>query len=87
MQSNQHAISTTWTVLGSGATVRKPQSVTLDQEIVERGAQALFEFVFSGTERLDGKHLWSNCEEEIRAGFRAEVTAVLEAVWSGLPDG
>src|SRR5262249_15146182 len=55
-----------------------PQSVLLDKEIVEKGAQALFEFVFSGLERLDGKQLWTNCSEETRAGFRAEAKAVLE---------
>jgi hypothetical protein len=47
--------------------------------MVERGAQALFEHVFSGTERLDGKHLWVNCDEVTKEGFRAEVKSVLEA--------
>ena len=55
-----------------------------DQEILERGAQALFEFVFSGTERLDGKHLWANCDEKVKAGFRAEAKAVVDAVFAGL---
>ena len=70
----------------SGATVRKPQHVAHRQEIVERGAQTLFEFVFSGAERLDGKHLWANCDEQVKAGFRAEAKAVLEAAWSGFAD-
>ena len=81
MQSNQaHAISVPWTEPGNGTRVRN--RFALDQEMVERGAEALFQFVFSGTERLDGKHLWANCDEKIKAGFRAEARAVLEAVWS-----
>jgi hypothetical protein len=85
MQSNPaQAVSVPWTELGSGGIVRDLQP--FDEEIVERGAQALFEFVFSRTERLDGKHLWANCDEGIKAGFRAEAKAVLEAVWSGFAD-
>ena len=49
--------------------------------MVERGAQALFEFVFAHTERLDGQHLWANCDDCIKDGFRAEARAVLEAMW------
>src|SRR5262249_301190 len=77
MYSNQAlTISVSCTELDA----RKPQSVTLDQQIIERGAQALFQFVFSGTKRLDGHHFWANCDEGTKAGFRAEVRAVLEAV-------
>ena len=85
MQSYQASVvSERETEIGSSATV--PYRSPFDKEIVERGAQALFEYVFSGTERLDGKHLWANCDEEIKAGFRAEATAVLEAAWSGITD-
>ena len=42
----------------------------LNKEMIERGAQALFEFVFSGIERLDGKHLWMNCDDDNEQGFR-----------------
>jgi len=81
MQLNRvHAMPARRTKSQRDATVQHLRSVTFDQEIVERGAQALFEFVFAGTERLDGKHSWSNAHEETKAGFRAEATAVLEAV-------
>ena len=84
MRSNQsHAVSaSSWTELGRCASIRN--SRPFDQEMVERGAQALFEFVFSGTERLDGKHLWANCDEKIKAGFRAEARTVLQAAYSGV---
>ena len=49
--------------------------------MVERGAQALFEFVFARAERLDGQHHWANCDDSIKDGFRAEARAVLEALW------
>ena len=49
--------------------------------MVERGAQALFEVVFAASERLDGKHLWLNCEENTKEGFRREATAVIRAAW------
>jgi hypothetical protein len=43
--------------------VPQPQPLaSLDREMVERVAQALFEFVFSSSERLDVKHLWMNCD-------------------------
>ena len=51
----------------------------INREMVERGAQALFEHVFSKTERLDGKLLWVNCDEVTKEGFRAEAKSVLEA--------
>jgi hypothetical protein len=35
----------------------------LDRDIVERAAQALFEFVFSRSEFVDVKRLWMNCDE------------------------
>jgi hypothetical protein len=76
---------------GTQATARRGTSLALqtspikiDREIVERAAEALFEFVFSGCDRLDGKHRWADCDENTKAGFRAEVTAVLAAAWPSL---
>jgi hypothetical protein len=63
--------------------VPQPQ-IVLDRDITERGAQALFEFVFSSCGRFDGKHLWTNCDENTKEGFRGEATAVIEAVWPHL---
>jgi hypothetical protein len=57
------------------------QPIALDGEMVERAAQALFEFVFACSERLDRKHLWMNCDEDTKQGFRREATAVIQAVW------
>jgi len=61
--------------------VLQPQPIALDGEMVERAAQALFEFVFACSERLDRKHLWMNCDEDTKQGFRREATAVIQAVW------
>jgi len=61
-----------------------PFSGGIDRETIEKGAEALFGFVFSSCERLDGKHHWSDCNEETKAGFRAEAAAVLAAVWPGM---
>lgn len=76
---------------GTQATPRRGTSLALrtspikiDREVVERAAEALFDFVFSGCHRLDGKHRWADCDENTKAGFRAEVTAVLEAAWPAL---
>jgi hypothetical protein len=55
----------------------KPQPI--NGETVERGAQALFEHVFSRVERLDGKHLWVNCDDVTKEAFRSETRSVLEA--------
>ena len=49
-------------------------------EVIERAAEALYEFVFSGCDRLDGKRRWADCDEETKAGFRREAAAVLEVV-------
>lgn len=65
---------------GAAAPSQQPQS-PLDQGVVECAAQALFEFVFARSERLDGNHLWTRCDEATREGFRGEATAVLRAVW------
>ena len=47
----------------------------------QRAAEALYEFVFSGCDRLDGKHHWEHCSEETKEGFRRDASAVLKAVW------
>ena len=53
----------------------------INSETIERAAEALFEFVFSGCNRLDGKRRGANCDEETKIGFRREAAAALEAVW------
>jgi hypothetical protein len=53
----------------------------IDHDIIERAAEALFEFVFSDCDRLDGKRRWADCNEETKAGFRREASAVLESIW------
>jgi hypothetical protein len=58
-----------------------PQSLPLDDDIVDRAAEALYSFVFSGCDRLDGKHCWHDCDEGTKAGFRREAAAVLCSVW------
>jgi len=64
--------------------VRAPR---IDSNIVERAAEALFQFVFSDCDRLDGRHSWAECEEETKAGFRREAAVVLASVWSVIPGG
>ena len=76
MQSQRaHLISAPW--IGCITTVDRPDPITLDDEKVERGARALFEFVFART----GQNQWAECDDKIKAGFRSEVRAVLEAIW------
>lgn len=58
-----------------------PFPVSVDRDTIEKAAAALFEFVFSGCQRLDGNHHWADCSEETKAGFRREAAAVLAAVW------
>jgi hypothetical protein len=55
--------------------------------MVERGAQALFQHVFSRIERLDGKHLWLNCDDVTKEAFRAEAKSVLEATMPFMRNG
>jgi len=62
-----------------------PFSVTIDSDTIERGAEALFELVFSACERLDGRHHWADCTERTKAGFRREAAAVLAAAWPLTP--
>lgn len=52
-----------------------------DRAMIECAAQALFEYVFAGSERLDAKHLWMNCDEATKEGFRGEARVALQAVW------
>ena len=61
-----------------------PKEIGLDRDIVERGAKALFEYVFSSCDRFDGKHHWESCDEDTKDGFRGEVSAVIRAVWPKL---
>jgi hypothetical protein len=61
-----------------------PKEIVLDRDIVERGAKALFEYVFSSCDRFDGKHHWESCDEDTKDGFRGEVSAVIKAVWPAL---
>ena len=49
--------------------VRSDQSAHVGHSILERAAEALYEFVFSGCDRLDGKHRWADCDEETKEGF------------------
>jgi hypothetical protein len=67
----------------SDAPVGAPLShpVMLDDDKIERAAKALFDFVFSHVNRLDGKHEWVNCDEDTKQGFRREVMAVILSVW------
>jgi hypothetical protein len=58
----------------------RPDPTALDEEKIERGARALFEFVFAGTGHQNGKNRWADCDDKTKAGFRAEVKAVLEAI-------
>jgi hypothetical protein len=44
-------------------------SAPIDYNLIERAAEALYEFVFSGCDRLDNKRHWDDCSEETKAGF------------------
>jgi hypothetical protein len=59
------------------ASVPLPRPIALDSDIIERAAQALFEFVFSSCGRLE----WATCDEETKQGFRREAQAVIDAAW------
>jgi hypothetical protein len=86
MQLNRaaHSFETQATPRRGTSLARQTSPIKIDLEVVERAAEALFEFVFSGCDRLDGKHQWSDCDEDTKAGFRAEVIAVLAAAWPSL---
>jgi hypothetical protein len=83
MQSNQVQVISVlkeyWRELDP--TVQQPRPITLDSDIIERAAQALYEFVFSSCGRLDGKQQWATCEESTKEGFRGEAAAVIMAAW------
>jgi hypothetical protein len=66
---------------GADSRVDPERSVPIDHNLIERAAEALYEFVFSGCDRLDGKRRWEHCSEETKVGFRREASAVLEAIW------
>src|SRR5687767_7953992 len=73
-----------WTKRGDAtpASLQQPPPLeALRYDVVERAAQALFHFVFSSCERLDGKHQWATCDEETKQGFRDEARAVILAAW------
>ena len=57
-------------------------SVLPGEAMIECAARALFEYVFARSERLDAKHLWLNCDEATKEGFRAEARAALQAAWA-----
>jgi hypothetical protein len=61
--------------------LQSERSAPIEYDLIERAAEALFDFVFSGCDRLDGKRHWADCGEETKAGFRREASAVLEAIW------
>ena len=64
--------------LEKAAVIPFPRPITIDRDIIERAAQALFEFVFSSCEGRE----WSNCDEKTKEGFRGEAKAVIVAAWS-----
>jgi hypothetical protein len=80
-----------WTVRSNQAALFQREQATpavlrlqpriVDRAIIEQAAQALFEFVFSVCDRLDGKHRWNDCDEETKEGFRAEAAIVIETAW------
>ena len=61
----------------TAALASSPRAVALESDMIERAAQALFEFVFSSCGRLD----WATCDEATKEGFRGEARAVIEAAW------
>ena len=58
--------------------VAQSQQIALDEDLIERAAQALFEFVFSSCTR---KHCWTNCDERAKEGFRGEAAAMIDVIW------
>jgi hypothetical protein len=63
-----------------GAPLKQP-AASIYSLIIEKAAEALYVYVFSGCDRLDGKRRWLDCDEGTRAGFRREAAAVLASVW------
>ena len=66
-------------ILAAPSTRHQPP--TCDAAIIEIAAQALFEFVFSRTERFDSMYTWENSYEATKQGFREEALVVIEALW------
>lgn len=78
MQPSQLHAWPRWSRENTSGLARRP--ITLDNEIIERAAKALFDSVFSSCGRLD----WTGCDESTKTGFRREATAVINAVWPEL---
>jgi hypothetical protein len=57
-----------------------PVQCSGDEAIIECAAQALFEYVFAGSERLDTKHFWMNCDEATKEASEGGARAALQAV-------
>jgi hypothetical protein len=66
---------------GIAPPLQSTRLTALDPAMIERGAQALFEFVFACGRRLDGKQRWVNSDDQTKEGFRREAIAVIEAAW------
>ena len=81
MQLNKAAKSIVYALNRAQPRVSPERSTPIGHDVIERAAEALYEFVFSGCDRLDGKHHWEHCSEETKEGFRREASAALEAVW------
>jgi hypothetical protein len=85
MQTNQepanHHTEQYWRELEKEPAVFLPRSKArahegIDDGLVERAAQALFEFVFSSCGRLQ----WATCDEVTKQGFRGEAKVVIETI-------
>ena len=63
-----------------GTSLKQP-AASIDSDVIEKAAEALYVYVFSGCDRLDGKRRWQDCDEGTRAGFRREAAAVLASIW------
>ena len=70
-----------WSRSRAGCGLQVVRSAAIDNHVIERAAEALFEFVFSRCNRLDGKRCWADCDEKTKSGFRREASAALEATW------
>jgi hypothetical protein len=81
MQLNRAAKSIVYALNRAEPKVPQERSAPIGHDLIERAAEALYELVFSGCDRLDGKHHWEHCTDETKEGFRREAIAVLEAVW------
>jgi hypothetical protein len=80
MQLNRATQSFDYTQNRTDRRVQCERSAPIDHNIIERAAEALFEFVFSGCDRLDGMSL-AGLRRRTKAGFWREASAVVEAIW------